>query len=69
MRWRRHREPCWGCRVGGLGRAPAREASAAAYGELGSRSRDAITSAGGAGSTAGLDQERRGEVFNCKTGR
>lgn len=42
-----------------------REVIAAAHGELGSRGRDIVTGAGG---NAELDQERRGEVFNCKAG-
>lgn len=68
MRWHWRRGPRWGCRVGGLEQPPAREVSVAAHGELGSRGRETITSAGAAGSTVELDQERRGEVFNCKTG-
>lgn len=51
---------CRGCRAG----AAARQGGQC--GCVPSRSKDAGT--GAAGSMAELDQERRGEVFNCKRG-
>lgn len=52
--------------VGWSSQLPGR--SAWLRGELGSRSRDTITSAGSAGSTVEPDQECRGEAFNCRMG-